>query len=81
MTYPNAFVRYHANDVQLQIDSDATYLVEPNARSRIAGYFQLNKGTTRIPVVCTPGLSFGVRVGCLGSGAVPQQEIIKGRYP
>lgn len=26
----------------LTVDSDAAYLVEPNARSRIAGYFQLN---------------------------------------
>ena len=41
-TYPNVFIRYHASDMVLTIDSDAAYLVEPKARSRIAGYFQLN---------------------------------------
>ena len=37
-------MRYHANDMVLTIDSDAAYLVAPKARSRIAGYFQLNSG-------------------------------------
>ena len=41
-TYPSAFLRYHASDMVLSIDSDAAYLVEPQARSRVAGYFQLN---------------------------------------
>jgi len=41
-TYPNVFLRYHASDMVLTIDSDAAYLVAPKARSRIAGYFQLN---------------------------------------
>jgi hypothetical protein len=35
-------LRYKASDMILNIDSDAAYLVEPYARSRIAGYFQLN---------------------------------------
>ena len=43
-TYPNVYVWYHASDMQLVIDSDAAYLVEPQARSRIAGYFQMNTG-------------------------------------
>ena len=41
-TYPNVYLRYHASDMILTVDSDAAYLVEPNARSCIAGYFQLN---------------------------------------
>lgn len=41
-TYPNVFLRYNASDMILNIDSDAAYLVAPKARSRIAGYFQLN---------------------------------------
>ena len=41
-TYPNVYVQYHASDIVLYVDSDATYLVLPQARSRIAGYFQLN---------------------------------------
>jgi hypothetical protein len=45
-THQNVKVRYHKSDMILQVDSDAAYLVEPGARSRIAGYFQLNN---RIP--------------------------------
>ena len=41
-TYPNTYVRYHASDMILTIDSDAAYLVVPKARSRVAGYFQMN---------------------------------------
>jgi hypothetical protein len=41
-TYPTAFIRYYASDMVLSIDSDAAYLVEPQSRSRVAGYFQLN---------------------------------------
>ena len=40
-TYPDAFIRYHASDMVLHVDSDAAYLVMPKARSRIAGYYQL----------------------------------------
>ena len=41
-THPNAFVRYHASDMVLHVDSDAAYLVLPKARSRIAGYYYLS---------------------------------------
>jgi hypothetical protein len=50
-TYPNAKIRFHASDMQLYVDSDAAYLVQPNARSRYAGYFYLGKprhDTTKI---------------------------------
>jgi hypothetical protein len=40
-TYPNAKIRYYASDMQLQVDSDAAYLVLPQAKSRYAGYFYL----------------------------------------
>ena len=40
-TYPNATIRYHASGMCLAVDSDAAYLVLPNARSRYAGYFYL----------------------------------------
>ena len=42
-TYPNAYVRFHASDMVLRIDSDAAYLVMPKSRSRIAGYFYLGQ--------------------------------------
>ena len=40
-TYKHTRVRFHASDMQLEIDSDAAYLVLPKARSRMAGYFKL----------------------------------------
>ena len=45
-TYPNSFIRYHASDMVLTIDSDASYLVLPGARSCIAGFFQLTNRPT-----------------------------------
>ena len=47
-TYPNVYVRYRASDMILNIDSDAAYLVLPNSKSRIAGYFQLNDDPQRV---------------------------------
>jgi len=46
-TYPNIFVRFYASDMVLMVDSDAAYLVMPNAKSRIAGYFQLSDHPTK----------------------------------
>ena len=48
VTYPQVHVRFHASDMILAADSDAAYLVMPNAKSRIAGYFQLNDHPDRI---------------------------------
>ena len=48
-TYPSAFVRYYASDMILSIDSDAAYLVMPQARSRIAGYFFLTTAPSSGP--------------------------------
>jgi hypothetical protein len=36
---PHATIRYFASDMQLKIHSDASYLSDPNAKSRIGGYF------------------------------------------
>ena len=41
-TYPDAYLRYHASDMILHVHSDAAYLVEPGAKSRIAGYYFLS---------------------------------------
>ena len=44
---PNASIIYRASDMQLSIESDAAYLVCPQARSRAGGYHYLsNKGAT-----------------------------------
>ena len=50
-TYPNAAIRYHASDMHLHIDSDAAYLVEPNAKSRIAGFYYCS---TKPPITKVP---------------------------
>jgi hypothetical protein len=45
-THPDAALRYHASDMILKIQSDASYLSEPKARSRAAGHFYMgNKDT------------------------------------
>ena len=38
-THPKAKIRYYASDMILNVHSDASYLSESRARSRIAGYF------------------------------------------
>jgi hypothetical protein len=40
-THPDAAVRFHASDMILYIHSDASYLSEPKARSRVGGFFYL----------------------------------------
>ena len=60
-TYPQVCVRFHASDMVLRIDSDAAYLVMPEARSRIAGYFQLNDDPERVP---QPTINGAIIVEC-----------------
>jgi len=40
-TYPNATLRFYAGTMQLKVESDASYLVVPGAKSRVAGHFYL----------------------------------------
>jgi hypothetical protein len=44
-THPESTIRYFASDMQLKIHSDASYLSEPRAKSRIGGYFYLGNKT------------------------------------
>ncbi len=37
-TYPNAFIRYHASDMVLHVDSDASYLSVRKPRSKVGGF-------------------------------------------
>ena len=41
-THPDAIIRYHASDMCLHVDSDASYLSVSKARSRIAGFHYLS---------------------------------------
>ena len=45
-TYPNTIQRFHKSDMVLHVDSDAAYLVQQNARSRIAGTYILSSQPT-----------------------------------
>ena len=47
--------------MQLVVDSDAAYLVMPKAKSRIAGYFQLNDDPNRVP---HPTINGAILVEC-----------------
>ena len=49
-SHPDAVVRFRASDMVLNIHSDASYLSEPNARSRACGHFFM--GT--LPIDGTP---------------------------
>ena len=40
-TFPNAYLRFHASDMVLHVDSNAAYLVAPKARIRISDYYHL----------------------------------------
>jgi hypothetical protein len=48
-TNPEATVRYRASNMILHIHSDASYHSEPQARSRVGGYFFLNGQDTANP--------------------------------
>jgi hypothetical protein len=41
-SHPDAVLRYHASDMILYVHSDASYLSEPKARSRVGGHFYLS---------------------------------------
>ena len=42
-THPNAGVRFVASDMMLALHSDASYLSDPESKSRAAGHFFLGK--------------------------------------
>ena len=48
-THPDTVVRFHASDMILYIESDAAYLVLPQARSRVASILYLGNATTGRP--------------------------------
>ena len=45
-THPDATIRYRASDMILYAHSDASYLSEPKARSRVGGHFFLSNKPT-----------------------------------
>ena len=63
-TYPNAKIRYHASDMVLHADSDAAYLVLPNAKSRIAGHFYLSSNPPKSPAPPKPAPNGPILTEC-----------------
>jgi hypothetical protein len=56
-TNPNATIRYHKSEMSLKIHTDASYLCEPKARSRVGGHFFLSdmpKDPQRTPLATDP---------------------------
>ena len=50
-TFPNVTLRFHASDMILHVDSDAAYLVQDGARSRIAGHYILSSRPPPAPQI------------------------------
>jgi hypothetical protein len=44
-THPESKIRYHSSDMILQIHSDASYLSEDEAKSRVGGLFYMGNAT------------------------------------
>ena len=62
-TCDNVCVRFKASDMALHADSDAAYLVLPNANSQVAGYFYLSDHPNKD---ISPTLSGAILVECKG---------------
>ena len=65
-THQNAVVRYHASDMQLHADSDASYLSVTKSRSRVGGYHYLSSKSankTKQPTT-VPRLNGAILVVC-----------------
>ena len=63
-TYKNAKLRFRKSDMILHVESDAAYLVQPNARSRIAGYYFLSSYPPLPPLHPKPSLNAPILVEC-----------------
>jgi len=50
-TFPNVKIRYTTSDMILHVDSDAAYLVQDGARSRIAGHYILSSHPSPAPQI------------------------------
>ena len=53
-TYPDVKLRYFASNMVLHVDSDAAYLVQTGARSRVAGYYILSTYPPPPPAIPKP---------------------------
>jgi hypothetical protein len=63
-TSPDAVIRYHASDMVLHLDTDAAYLVLPQARSRIAGHYFLSDNPPTPPTMPKPKPNGPIHTEC-----------------
>jgi hypothetical protein len=63
-TYPLAIIRYYASDMVLAVDTDAAYLVLPNARSRYAGHYILSDTPPPPPAIPNPRPNGAIMTVC-----------------
>ena len=63
---PDAKVRFHASEMILHVESDASYLSEDEARSRAAGYFYLSNQTRNLqdPDAASPLMNGAIHIFC-----------------
>ena len=61
-THPDAKVRFHASDMVPHIHSDASYLSEPEAKSRVGGYFFLGGKDNPDPNSEPPAINGAIHV-------------------
>lgn len=55
-THPFSIIHYHASNMVLHVNSDAEYLVAPNTKSHIVGYYYLSDlpSSTKLPCSAPP---------------------------
>ena len=63
-TYPNMKLRYFTSNMILRVNSDAAYFVQPEAYSRIAGYYILSKHPPPVPIISQQALNALILIEC-----------------
>jgi hypothetical protein len=61
-THPDTTIRYHASDMKLAIESNASYLSSYNSRSRVGGYFYLSSNSGHSSKSKPPPLNGAIHV-------------------
>jgi hypothetical protein len=69
-THPNTIVRFHASNMVIHTDSDASYLSAPGAKSRAAGYHYLSSHSDKLKPGESPPHNGPIHVLCAFIGPV-----------
>ena len=60
--YPNAKLRYFASNMILHVNSDAAYLVQPEAHSRLAGYYIFSNHPPPVPIILKQAINAPIQI-------------------